>query len=88
MPLRQPDSQKEENKKLSTSRKQAYSYWKRFIRVDYLSIKKKKIKLEIYPKKALLFQTVADNSWCISHFSQFRDFANVKGIFILESNFN
>ena len=87
MPLRQPDSQKEGNKKLSTSRKQPYSYWKRFICVDYLS-KKKKVKLEIYPKIALLFQTVGDNWWCISHFSQFRDFANDKGIFILESNFN
>ena len=37
---------------------------------------------------ALLIKTVGENWWCICHFSLFRDFANVKGIFILESNFN
>ena len=37
---------------------------------------------------ALLFETVADIWCCICHFSLFRDFANVKAIFILESKFN
>ena len=37
---------------------------------------------------ALLFETVADIWCCICNFSLFRDFANVKAIFILESKFN
>ena len=37
---------------------------------------------------ALLINIVGDNWWCICHFSFFRDFANFKGIFVIESNFN
>ena len=37
---------------------------------------------------ALLSTTVRDNWWCICHFSLQRDFANVKGIRILEANYN
>ena len=71
---------------ICASLKQANSYQTRFICVDCLS--KKKVKLKIYPQITLLFKTLGDNWWCISHFSLFRDFANGKGIFILESNFN
>ena len=62
------------------------SYLTRFVCVDSLS--KRKVKLETYPKIALLFKTVGDNWWRISHFSLFRAFGNAKGIFVLESNFN
>ena len=71
---------------ISASLKQRNSYQTRFICADCLS--KKKVKLEIYPKIALLVNSVGDNQWCICPFSLFRDFANVKGIFILESNIN
>ena len=37
---------------------------------------------------ALLSTTVRNNWWCICHFSLQRDFANVKGICILEANYN
>ena len=71
---------------ISASLKQTNSYQTRFTCVDCLN--EKKVKLKIYPKIDLLFKTIVDNWWCISHFSLFRDFANGKGIFILESNFN
>ena len=71
---------------ISASLKQTNSYQTRFTCVDCLN--EKKVKLKIYPKISSLFKTIVDNWWCISHFSLFRDFANGKGIFILESNFN
>ena len=37
---------------------------------------------------AFLSTTVRDNWWCICHFSLQRDFANGKGICILEANYN
>ena len=71
---------------ISASLKQTNSYQTRFTCVDCLT--EKKVTLKIYPQIELLFKTIVDNWWCISHFSLFRDFANGKGIFILESNFN
>ena len=52
--------------------------------IDCLS--KYEVKVEIYPKMALLIET--DNWQGICPFHLLRVFANVKGILILESNYN
>ena len=74
------------NRYWNMSLKQTNCYSTRFGCLDFLS--KKVVKVEIYPKMVLLIKSVGDDWWCICHFSLFRDFANVKGTFIPESNFN